>query len=520
MLEKYKEINVSNIDLWDDNPRGVDIHNNSLSQREILDSFFNNNKKIKEMKNLAEDIAAKKLSPIDFICIWHDTDNNKFISMDGNRRVLSLKILFDPSLIGHKKELYNFYSKIDTNNLEQKILAYVTTDYHEALEIVEKRHLGEDEGRGLKTWESKEKDFFKSNIKPQTTKQISNSYLLRTKFKDKFEDIIERLSSTSVDRIIGYKAVREHFQVSDYSFITEEQADNLLDYLKAAEVYQEEYDIRLSRFKVSDAMKVIESISIQPTPLILAEEKSLPNLKLSNNPKEILENNTLQLESLILNKNEFTNIKISPLSNKTHYNPNLNIFESTNQPGNYEFKVSGFRGTDEIASTVVTIKVKKPRSIPLAGNSHTKEKTLISKSGYPINISPEINNIVDEINSVTFDELSYIITISLRFVLYESIKVLFNNKQWLVNFNNLKDSIQKLKEKLLEQDNQTTIQTKTKSESNSVKNMVTTLDVEQTATLLNHITHTSRTQISSFKILDLAQNEISTLLVYISALLN
>src|SRR5690554_2820258 len=123
LMKNYKRININNINLWDDNPRGVDIHSDSLSQREIIDSFFSSNKKIKEMKNLAEDIAIKKLSPTDFICIWHDIKNDKFISMDGNRRVLSLKILFNPSIIEHNKELHNFYSKIDTVNLEQEIFA-------------------------------------------------------------------------------------------------------------------------------------------------------------------------------------------------------------------------------------------------------------------------------------------------------------------------------------------------------------------------------------------------------------
>src|SRR5690554_7118136 len=66
-------------------------------------------------------------------------------------------------------------------------------------------------------------------------------------------------------------------------------------------------------------------------PLTLNESKTLPTIKLKSNPVELFKDHTLQLESLILNKNEFTNIKISPLSNKTHYNPNLNIFESRSE---------------------------------------------------------------------------------------------------------------------------------------------------------------------------------------------
>lgn len=519
-MDKYKYVDITNIELWSDNPRGVDIHNDSLDQSQIIDSFFNTSKKIKEMKNLAEDIALKGLSPTDFICIWNDTKNNKYISLDGNRRVLSLKLLLNPDLMENNKELNRFYRSINTTRLSKEILTYVTEDYKEALEIVERRHLGEDEGRGLKTWQSKEKDFFKSDVKPETTKKISNSYLLRTKYKEKFEDIVERLSSTSVDRIIDYQVVREYFNVKDYSFITEEQADGVLKYLESAEKYQNETEIKLSRFKVKDALKVIESMGKKQILNVESNVETLPKLKLDKHKMIVEQNTTLRIEEIITNRRDFTEIKITPISNKTHYNKTNKILLSTNEPDDYEFKISGFRGNDEIDSTIIKISVIKRKYIPLTAESTKETKTLVSKAGYRINISQTINTIIEEVNSLDFNNYSSIITISLRFILRESIIVLFNTKGWDTNFNNLPDSIMKLKNKLLEQNIQNHIETKIKLDTGTVKNMAKNLDDGRLASFLNHLTHTSTTQISASKVLELSQNEISTLLVYISALLN
>lgn len=515
---RYLFLNVKEIELWMDNPRGVDIHNNKLDERDIIKSFFNTKKKITQMKNLAQDIVLEGLLPIIQPCIWFDSENNRYISIDGNRRIVTLKLINDPFLIKEQEDLYTFYSELNTHYSNEEINVYLTEDYNEAIRIAEKIHLGEDEGRGQKNWNPKEKDFFKDKVKKVPKESITSSYLLRTTYPDFFEEIVERLKSSSVDRIIDHKIVKDTFEIVDYSLLNESQKENILTFLKLAEKFQNEKDIKISRFRTDHSELILNSMEKKtlesPKDIDITE---IPKININLNPYTSTTSKTVRIMDLIDNKSEFTSIKIKSLDENVRFNEEKYIFLSENKIGNYSFQIKGFVNVDEVDSIIFNIHNGPEVSNRIILKSD-EELTLKPVHGSYIDI-PSMNNIISEINQLDFSKFSNIIPLGLRFITYESIKILFQNRSWHEVFTNLNDALIAIKKKLSETDIKNELTKKLRLENKSVASFVKSFDIQETYDTLNHLTHTSSTQTPQFKILDLSQTRLSTLLVYITALL-
>lgn len=68
------------------------------SQKEAIDKMIEDQGE--KLYNLASDIMEFGLSPVDLIQVTLSGEENKYIVLEGNRRVTSLKLLNNPSLIG------------------------------------------------------------------------------------------------------------------------------------------------------------------------------------------------------------------------------------------------------------------------------------------------------------------------------------------------------------------------------------------------------------------------------------
>lgn len=518
-MKKFKSLNINDITLWEKNPRGVDIYSDNLSERKIIDSFFSSVKKVTEMKNLAKDIVLNGLNPINIVCIWYDSNSVRYISTDGNRRVVSLKLMFNPDLIKHNEELYDFYSKLDLSKVSDTITTYITEDYNEALRLAENQHLGIDDGRGQIPWSNPEKNFFRDKVAKNETKEISDSYLLRKERRELFDNIIERLKATSVDRIIGYKDVKEKFKISDYSRITDEQANLLFLFLQTAEKYQNDNNVRLSRFTKSQAINVLKIMDadkkvddVNPEKL----KKESPLLKLKMNSINIEEKQVYRLTENIENRNDFTKITFEPLDETTVI-INDNIFSAVNKCGTHSVRINGYSGNNIVDTKEITLKVNKAKYKKIVTEIEN-DHTLVSKHGYTISIQGQ-NALITEINALNFFEFSNVITTSLRFLVFESISILFNTKSWPEKFDNLKDALFAYKKKVNTDAFYDILKKELKVEKDQIKNFYSIIDIDKMYKVLNHLAHTATTQISPHQILSIAQKEISNLLVHISVLI-
>ena len=70
------------------------------SQKEAIDKMVEDQGD--KLYSLVDDIVTNGLSPVDLIIVTPNEDNSKYIVLEGNRRITSLKLLNNPTLVDDK----------------------------------------------------------------------------------------------------------------------------------------------------------------------------------------------------------------------------------------------------------------------------------------------------------------------------------------------------------------------------------------------------------------------------------
>jgi len=70
------------------------------SQKEAIDKMVEDQED--KLYSLVDDIVTNGLSPVDLIIVTPSEDSSKYIVLEGNRRITSLKLLNNPTLIDDK----------------------------------------------------------------------------------------------------------------------------------------------------------------------------------------------------------------------------------------------------------------------------------------------------------------------------------------------------------------------------------------------------------------------------------
>ncbi|WP_273758941.1 ParB/Srx family N-terminal domain-containing protein [Bartonella sp. AU55XJBT] len=153
-MAKTKTISLKKLKLDLENPR----ISRSLTEKEAI-NFLCDTEKILE---LAEDIAENGLSPCEKLMVLQDGE--KYIVKEGNRRLVALKILDNPSLaprhLSKKISEYSENRKIQINFVE----CAIASDIGESNHWMVIKHLGQNNGKGVKPWNAIQKTrYFPSN---------------------------------------------------------------------------------------------------------------------------------------------------------------------------------------------------------------------------------------------------------------------------------------------------------------------------------------------------------------------
>jgi len=202
MAGSIRKIGIDRIQNYYQNPR----HEIGANERDTLKKLFEA-VGTQHMINLAEDIYRNGLMGGQQITVVASEEGKKYIVYEGNRRVAALKLLAKP-------ENFDFLDKTTIDRIKritkegQKIThidCYIT-DEKEAFFIMERRHSGEDKGRGVRPWSPREKEAF---INRQNNKK-SVSYLIDIYVKKHFNgfDITTIMPFTTLTRLFGNKGVR------------------------------------------------------------------------------------------------------------------------------------------------------------------------------------------------------------------------------------------------------------------------------------------------------------------------
>lgn len=471
-MEKYQWLNVDSILLWDENPRGKDIHTGEkLSQVQIIKSFFKTKKKRDEMFNLANDIVSDGLMETELLCIYNDGED--LISIDGNRRLVTFKLILNPSLVNDNQILYDFYNSFKKSEIGNTVYSFVTQDLSRALKIAEKKHLGPSEGRGLVSWDPKEKTFF--YVQHTNNPKKTPSYTLRTEHPALFETLVNQLSATSVDRVLSFSNFKKHVAVENYDSLSENKAKEVKKNFLKIKKHADDINVKLSRLTKS----VVEDVLSVKT-----SKRDSFDLELFSNNIEIVEGETKQLQNYILNVESFESIAFVTQDN---VNINDGLFENNNTQGQYNVQIKGIRNKKEY-SKFIYISVVKPSKKPISLKT-PKFKLFSTQFNHKITFSHTIDKFIDQANLLDLNKKNLIANACLRVALEECLRVFCSNFKHDFN-KELRKNIDCFKKELTDNKALVTKISKQMSYSyNSIESFIDTIESDFLAKKLNYLTH-------------------------------
>jgi len=148
-----KNLKIGSLLLDQTNPRISAVSNQREALQQILDDQED------KLANLAESIVEEGLSPTDNLLVMRSpTAQDKFVVLEGNRRLAALKILQNPNvLMGLKlsnalqRRFERAARQFNANGVEPIRCFELTRD--EANPWIQRRHIGADEGRGIVAWD-------------------------------------------------------------------------------------------------------------------------------------------------------------------------------------------------------------------------------------------------------------------------------------------------------------------------------------------------------------------------------
>ena len=151
MTDKNVEtISINNIVVNNENAR----HGKLETEKDAILWLLSNNSS--RLEALAKDIAKEgKLYERPLV----KKENDKYIVYDGNRRITCLKLLNNPNYIGNTVWSSFFETlKKNNDNIPNKIECDVSNDIQYINELVERRHVGGDTGKGQLKWNREQKE--------------------------------------------------------------------------------------------------------------------------------------------------------------------------------------------------------------------------------------------------------------------------------------------------------------------------------------------------------------------------
>jgi len=166
MIEN-KKIKISELSLWDENPRFPDKYFNQ-TEEELINFFLQ--KKNFKIKELAEAIVNDfDLPQLEKIIVLDLQDQN--IVIEGNRRLTVYKLLANPELAQDEKlrDFFKEFSNKISINDDYELECLITSDKEEALKYVDRKH---NNGNFEIGWGQAERDNFKARRGRASNKEL------------------------------------------------------------------------------------------------------------------------------------------------------------------------------------------------------------------------------------------------------------------------------------------------------------------------------------------------------------
>lgn len=154
------------------------------------------------------------MSPVDIIMVSPDSDTNRYVVLEGNRRVTTLKLLSNPSLIADEFDnLRRKFQKLMKGNDRSslKSITCAVFDTPEEADIwIKRKHAGEQGGIGTVTWNAQQKDRFEERVGGKTSTSLQIIALLEQSdiVPVEIKNQLPSLNTTNLQRLISDKRIR------------------------------------------------------------------------------------------------------------------------------------------------------------------------------------------------------------------------------------------------------------------------------------------------------------------------
>lgn len=398
---KRKQININNIFLNVENPRFEKVNSQEEALKVMINEYGD------KVFNLAKHISENGMNPTEFSTVIM-FENNKYKTLDGNRRLTALKILNNPDLLNQNFEkLKSKIMKLNRKNVPSVINVIKFESEEEAHLWIKLKHTGQNDGIGTVGWDSLQQSRFDNDKYPlsiQLLKYMENTNL----FNDFISKNIKDLKITNLERLLSDPDVRDMLSITRaknklYFPNPNDDIKNILNNL-LKELLSEDFTVN----KIRNKPDRIEYINYFKKKYTLTEDK-IKNLKKLEVTTVKDYETSKKTEKKISDKKEIKKIPKSSKKDKT-------IVKTTNESKTYEFP-----GTKD-----------RSKLIPESFNLSIK------------NI--KINDIYKELKEVSVDKYPNIVGASFRVFLELSIDYYIDkNKIDIGKRDKLKNKLEKVK---------------------------------------------------------------------------
>lgn len=193
-------LSVLDIYLDTENPRHTPIN----EQPEIISLLLRGER----VRNLARHIASNGMNPLDMVGVVKDEEDN-YVVVEGNRRLCALHLLNDPEKAPPGDIQYFKRLSEDSSRIPSSINCVLFDSLDEAYVWMGVRHNGEQDGIGIRNWDSKQRTRHNSRINKKDQNALALSLIEYAITKNILSvDNSEKVITTAA-RYLGNPFVRE-----------------------------------------------------------------------------------------------------------------------------------------------------------------------------------------------------------------------------------------------------------------------------------------------------------------------
>ena len=217
-MASIKKVNVTDLLINTENYRYESVEN----QKEAIDKIIADQGN--KLYNLAESIIKYGLNPNETLQVYRSPqDPTKYIVLEGNRRIVALKLLLNPELIEDSnlsslKLKFEKLSKEYKKNLVYHVDCNCYDDPKEADYWIAIKHGSGNEGVGTERWNAHQRARFEQKTQGKTNLALDILSLLKESsyIPKELRDNLKNVKLTSLDRLVADPQVKEFLGI-EYS---------------------------------------------------------------------------------------------------------------------------------------------------------------------------------------------------------------------------------------------------------------------------------------------------------------